>query len=172
MSKKLTRDFFQRDVVEVAPDLIGKILCRKYEDGSIQKVRILETEAYRGPNDLACHASKGRTERTEAFYMDGGHVYMFLCYGVHWMINFVTGHVDEPQAVLLRGVEGANGPGKLTKLLNLDKSFYGADLITSDKIWIEDDGVKLDYITGPRVNINYAGEPWISKPWRFLHKTK
>ena len=168
MPKKLSEDFFQRDVLDVAPDLLGKLLCRKFDDGSIQKFIIQEVEAYRGSDDLACHASKGRTPRTEIMYHNGGHIYVYLIYGMYWMLNFVTYLEDIPQAILIRGIEGFDGPGKLTKALQIDKSFYGENLVTSERLWIEDEDKKINYKTTPRIGIDYAGEIWKNKPWRYL----
>jgi DNA-3-methyladenine glycosylase (3mg) len=165
--KKLEHSFFQRDVLEVAPDLVGKILVRKFDDGSVSRYRIVETEAYRGEEDLACHASKGRTPRTEVMYHGGGKVYVYLIYGMYQMLNFVTSGENIPQAVLIRGIEGFIGPGKLTRHLQIDKSFYGEDLSTSDRIWVETDGKAFGYRTDTRVGIDYAGE-WKDKPWRFI----
>jgi DNA-3-methyladenine glycosylase len=165
---RVIRSFYTRDVLEVTPDLIGLFICRRFADGSVFRFQITEAEAYRGPEDRACHASKGRTARTEAMFSEGGHVYMFIIYGMYWMLNIVTGRKNDPQAALIRGVTGASGPGRCTKLLKLDKSFYGEDLIASERIWVEDTGVRLEYLTTPRIGIKYAGEPWISKPWRFV----
>ena len=92
------REFFRRDVLCVAPELVGRILVRRLPDGTLLRARITETEAYRGEQDTACHASRGRTRRTEVLYHDGGTIYVYLCYGMHWMLNIVTGHADEPQA--------------------------------------------------------------------------
>ena len=89
------REFFRRDVLCVAPDLVGRILVRRLPDGTLLRARITETEAYRGAQDTACHACHGRTKRTEVLYHDGGTIYVYLCYGMHWMLNIVTGHVDE-----------------------------------------------------------------------------
>lgn len=135
------REFFRRDVLCVAPDLVGLILVRRLPDGTLLRARITETEAYRGAQDTACHACHGRTKRTEVLYHDGGTIYVYLCYGMHWMLNIVTGHVDEPQAVLIRAcADGANGPGKLTKRLQIDKVFNGGDITACPELWIEDDG--------------------------------
>ena len=163
----IDRSFFQRDVLEVAPQLIGKILCRRFDDGKIIKLRITETEAYRGEEDLACHASKGRTKRTEVMYHEGGKLYMYLIYGMYWMLNIVTGGENEPQATLIRGLEGVYGPGRLTRHLSLDKSFYGEALGESQRIWLENDGISHNYIVDKRIGVDYAGE-WANKPWRFL----
>jgi DNA-3-methyladenine glycosylase len=168
---RLSVDFFTRDVLEVAPDLIGKTLVRKFEEGKIQKFIIIEVEAYRGGDDLACHASKGRTSRTEVMFHNGGKVYVYLIYGMYWMLNFVTEKEGVPQAVLIRGIEGFDGPGKLTKALNIDKSFYGEDICASDRLWIEDGINNPNFETTPRIGIDYAGEIWKSKPWRYFLKT-
>ena len=131
---------------------------------------ILEVEAYRGKEDLACHASKGRTNRTEIMYHEGGKIYVYLIYGMYWMLNFVTGEQDIPQAVLVRAIEGYDGPGKLTRELQIDRSFYGEDLTTSSRIWLEHSNGRYDITSGERIGIDYAGEPWKSKPWRFVGK--
>jgi DNA-3-methyladenine glycosylase len=166
MESRLTDDFFMRDVLSVAPELPGKYLAHRQND-SINYYLITEVEAYRGEEDKACHASKGRTGRTEIMYHDGGHIYVYLVYGIYWMLNFVTGIEDEPQAVLIRGLENLNGPGKLTRFLNIDRSYYGENLFLSSRIWVEDRDQKPIITSSPRIGIGYAGEPWISKPWRF-----
>ena len=168
MNKRLGRGFFNQDVLVVAPQLLGKQLVRRYPDGTIATYIITETEAYRGEKDLACHASKGRTPRTEVMYGEGGHLYMYLIYGMYWMLNVVTGNVGIPQAVLFRGLLEASGPGRLTRLIRVDKDFYGEDLASSDRIWVEECETLTPYTTGPRVGIDYAGEPWKDMPWRFL----
>jgi DNA-3-methyladenine glycosylase len=86
------------------------------------------------------------------------------------MLNFVAGHENDASAVLIRGIEGVSGPGRVGRELQLDKSFYGENLLTSSRIWIEDSGEKADYFCSQRVGIEYAGEPWVSKPWRFVSK--
>lgn len=169
MPEKLQQDFFSRDVLQVAPELIGKTLCVKTLRGMVRHT-ITEAEAYRGEDDLACHASKGRTPRTEIMYAQGGHVYVYLIYGMYWMFNIVTGKAGDPQAALIRGINGFDGPGKLTRHLEIDKSYYGIDLTVSEQIWIEDTGVTTPYRKTPRIGIAYAGEPWVSKPWRFVQK--
>jgi len=163
---RLGDNFFIRDVLDVAPELLGKILVIKKDDSIIQ-FPITEVEAYRGEADRACHASKGRTARTEIMYHQGGVIYVYLIYGMYWMLNFVTGVANQPQAALIRGIEGFDGPGKLTKQLSINKSFYGENLCHSQRIWLEDSKSVKDFIATPRIGIDYAGEPWISKPWRF-----
>jgi DNA-3-methyladenine glycosylase len=164
---RLSRDFYIRDVLEVAPDLPGKILIVKLEKGVYKRLKITEVEAYRGSEDRACHAFKGRTARTEIMFHDGGRLYIYFIYGMYWMLNIVTGDSNIPQAVLIRGVEGYSGPGKLTKALGIDKSFYGEDLVLSDRIWVEDAGAVHSVKNGPRIGIDYAGEYWKSRPWRY-----
>ena len=163
---KLDASFFKRDVLEVAPELIGKILVRQFDDGHTLRYRITETEAYRGVEDLACHASKGRTPRTEVMFHSGALIYVYLIYGMYWMMNFVTGEDGNPQAALIRGLEGFYGPGRLTRHIQIDKSFYGEDMTISRRIWVEEDSFKALYSEKSRIGIDYAGE-WSDKPWRF-----
>ncbi len=164
---RLERKFFTRDVLEVAPELLSKLLAIRAEDDEIRRYVISETEAYRGEDDKACHASKGRTRRTEIMYHEGGRLYIYFVYGMHWMLNIVASGKNNPQAVLIRGLENFPGPGRVTKILGIDRSFYGEDLITSGRIWIEDQGVKPAFKTGTRIGIDYAGEFWKTKPWRY-----
>jgi DNA-3-methyladenine glycosylase len=167
VSKRLIRGFYTRDVLDVAPDLMGKELIVRQRDDLLSRYIINEVEAYRGPEDMACHASKGKTRRTSIMFNEGGRVYVYFVYGMYWMLNIVTGKEDEPQAVLIRGIEGFNGPGKLTRELNINGTFYGEDLTVSNRIWIEDIGRTFKYKRGPRIGINYSGKPWIDMPWRF-----
>ena len=163
---KIEKDFFLRDVLDVAPDLIGKKLVRVI-DGLRSEYYITEVEGYRGEEDLACHASKGRTRRTEVMFHEGGKLYIYFIYGIYHMLNIVAGPEGLPQAVLIRGVKGVEGPGKLTRALKIDQSFYGEEIYNSNRLWIEDGLRNPDYITLPRVGINYAGEYWISRMWRW-----
>jgi DNA-3-methyladenine glycosylase len=163
---RLSPDFFLRDVLEVAPALIGKLLVRRFEDGRIEKYRITETEAYRGMEDRACHASKGRTPRTEVMFQEGGTVYVYLIYGQYWLLNLVTGLDGDASAVLIRGIEGFTGPGRVGRELRLDRSFYGESLINSPRIWLEDAESASEIRTSKRIGINYSGE-WAEKLWRF-----
>jgi DNA-3-methyladenine glycosylase len=168
--EKLTRDFYIRDVLEVAPELPGKKLVLKLPDGSFGRFTITEVEAYRGCEDRACHASKGRTPRTEIMYHEGGRLYIYFIYGMYWMLNIVTGKKDEPQAVLIRGIDDYPGPGILTRSLGIDKSFYGEDLHSSERIWLEDYGKMYEVQTSPRIGVDYAGEYWRARPWRYYIK--
>ena len=131
MPERLKDSFFLRDVLEVAPELLGKTIVRRFDNQEIHRYKITDVEAYRGNDDLACHASKGKTPRTEVMFQNGGLVYVYLIYGIYWMLNIVTGKENEPAAVLIRGVESISGPGRVGKKLQLDKSFYGERLIES-----------------------------------------
>ncbi|WP_291859343.1 DNA-3-methyladenine glycosylase [Marinilabilia sp.] len=168
---RLSRHFFSRDVLEVAPELLGKTLVRRFENGEILRLTINEVEAYRGEEDLGCHASKGRTPRTEVMYHRGGLVYVYLIYGMYWLLNFTTGREGIPQAVLIRGSVEIEGPGRIGRALKLDKSFYGEDSISSNRLWIENNKnlpERPKIITSPRIGIDYAGENWAGKHWRFV----
>ncbi len=164
---RLLRNFYIRDVLEVAPELIGKILIVRSVEGVYGRYLVTEVEAYRGSEDKACHASRGRTSRTEIMYHEGGRLYMYFIYGMYWMMNIVTGGESNPQAVLVRGVERFPGPGKLTRSLGINRSFYGEDLVTSERLWLEDAGLSPEVKTGERIGIDYAGEYWKTRPWRF-----
>lgn len=163
---KLEKDFYLQPALELAPQLIGKILCRRFAD-KVLKARIIETEAYYGESDTACHAHKGRTSRTKTMYEEGGIAYVYLCYGIHNMLNIVSGPLDHPEAALIRGVEGYIGPGKLTKYMEIDRSFNGICLL-GDVLWIEDDGIDFQYNASTRIGINYASEEYRDKLWRFI----
>lgn len=166
----LGRDYFAADAKALAPDLIGKLLCRRTENGII-KARITETECYFGEEDTACHAHKGKTERTKVMYEAGGITYVYLCYGIHSLLNIVTGCEGHPEAVLIRGVEGANGPGKTTKMLRISLSDNALPLTEESGIWIEDDGSEKPKIQRlARVGIDYASKRDRERKWRFVKK--
>lgn len=167
MPGRLKSEYFTRDVLEVAPGLLSKVIVIKGSDDKERRFAITETEAYRGSEDLACHASKGRTLRTEVMFGRGGKLYVYFVYGMYWMLNIVTGSENDPQAVLIRGLDACSGPGRVGRLLGIDRSFYGEDISTSERIRIEDTGEKPVYRTGPRIGISYAGEYWKNKPWRY-----
>lgn len=166
--KRLTRDFYSRDVLEVTPDLLGKWLVRRFDDGTVRRYIISEAEAYRGGEDKACHASRGYTERTSVMFGEGGHVYVYLIYGMYWMFNIVTGPKGLPQASLVRAVLNIDGPGKLTRELCIDRSFYGENLVTSKRLWLEDNPVKPSIRSAPRIGVDYAGEYWKNIHWRYI----
>lgn len=167
MAKRMGRKALVRPADELAPELLGKLLCRKTDKGTL-KLRIMETECYMGEEDTACHASKGRTERTKTLYEKGGTAYIYLCYGIHSLFNVVSGKEGHPEAVLIRGVEGFNGPGKLTCAMEIDRSLNGEDMTVSRRLWLEDDGYRPAYITAKRVGIDYATEEYREILWRFI----
>lgn len=168
--ERLKIEFYKQDAVTVAEKLLGKILIRVNENGSICRYKITETEAYLGEEDAACHASKGRTPRTDIMYSDGGNVYVYLIYGMYWMLNVVTGMENHPQAVLIRGIDEIIGSGKVGRELKIDKSFYGENLSNSKRIWIENAADVSEFTTAPRIGIDYAADEWKFKPWRFILK--
>lgn len=167
MGKRMGRKALSRPADVLAPELLGKLLCRKTDQG-ILKFRIMETECYMGEEDTACHASKGKTERTKILYEKGGTAYVYLCYGIHALFNVVSGREGHPEAVLIRGVEGYNGPGKLTRAMGIDRTLNGEDMTVSKRLWLEDDGYRPSYLTAKRVGIDYATEEYREILWRFI----
>lgn len=163
---RLDHSFFHRECLDVAQDLVGKVLVHRC-GGEIRRLRITETEAYCGVSDTACHASKGKTKRTEVLWMEAGTVYLYLCYGIHWLLNIVTGEENDPQAVLIRACEGADGPGKLTKQLGINGQLNRSSVLTGDQLWIEDDGFACRVAFDTRIGIGYAAEEDQQKLWRF-----
>jgi DNA-3-methyladenine glycosylase len=188
---KLPREFYTRpDVLEVARDLLGKKLVVPNRNGRRVSGIIVETEAYRGPEDRASHAWNGRrTQRTETMYGLGGTAYVYFVYGMYNQFNVVTNVENTPHAVLVRALEPAegleiirrrrpakseyeltSGPGRLCLAMGIDRKLNKADLL-GDRVWIEE-GVSVsprDVARGPRIGIDYA-EKWITKPWRFWIK--
>ena len=169
MTKKLDYPFFHRPCLSVARELVGKVLAHRMGDGSVLRLRISETESYCGEADTACHAHKGRTNRTEVLYADAGTIYVYLCYGIHWLLNVVTGDAEDPQAVLIRACLDANGPGKLTKALGITGEL-NRGTIFGEELWIEDDGFTCELETDKRVGIGYAAQEDQDKLWRFKMK--
>ena len=186
--------WFSRPTCVVAADLIGKVLCRQLTDSDgkqkILRMRISETEAYIGEGDAACHAHAGtRTARTEIMYSQGGVFYVYLTYGIHHMLNLVSGPAESPEAVLIRAgfftedserlldeqllsadkplsplkeIKQLAGPGKLTKHLQINRDLYGEPITPASGVWIEDDGCQPPISLRPRIGIDYAGE---AKDW-------
>lgn len=180
MRKKLDRDFYIKPTLQVAKDLLGKYIVRKVGNKKLVG-KIIETEAYIGPQDKASHAFGGKiTPRNRAEYFVGGHIYIYLVYGMYWQMNISTSEEGKPECVLIRAVEpeggeifSANGPGKFCRYLNLDKSFYGKDLTKSKRIWLEDRGEKIkpsQILATKRIGIDYAGSYWSRRKLRFLIK--
>lgn len=192
MKKRLNRGFYLQPTLTVSKKLLGKYLVHRTKKGIISG-KIVETEAYIGPQDKASHSFGGKiTARNLAEYLKGGHIYIYLVYGMYWQFNISTAKVGSPECVLLRALEPedgiqqmiknrpkakkernlANGPGKLCQALELDKSHYGLDTVKSKEVWLEDRGQsfkKSDIIASVRIGIDYA-EEWAKKPWRFYVK--
>ncbi len=168
---RLDRAFYQMHADALAPALLGKLLCRKIADGVI-RMRITETECYMGESDTACHASKGKTKRTQVLYEIGGTIYVYLCYGIHDMLNVVAGDAGFPEAVLIRGADDIFGPGRVTKAMQVTRELNQKDLCGSEELWIEDDGCKPTYHTTPRVGIGYASKEDQARLWRFIADTE
>lgn len=167
-SKRLTKDFYLEDAEILAPRLLGKILVRRTENGIIRAV-ITETECYKGTDDTACHASRGKTARTAVMFEEGGRAYIYLCYGMHNMLNIVSGGEGEPQAVLIRSLAGIVGPGRLTKAMNISRELNGEILYASERLWLED-GESLEYTQTPRIGIDYADKKDRERLWRYIAK--
>jgi DNA-3-methyladenine glycosylase len=174
--KILSRRYFARPTVQVARSLIGKYVVREI-DGRILAGKIIEVEAYVGPQDKACHASKGRTQRTEVLFGPPGVAYVYLIYGMYHCLNVVTEREEFPSAVLIRAIEIdgelIDGPGRLGRTLQIDRRLNRADLTTGESLWFEDRGALVkrgDVGAHPRIGVDYAGA-WAKKLWRFRLRT-
>lgn len=155
--------------ISLARSLLGMFLVRQLPGEAPSRHLITEVEAYDGERDLACHASKGRTGRTEVLYETGGIWYVYLCYGIHEMLNLVVGPKDWPAALLIRGVEGTSGPGRVTKALRIDRQLNGKPEDAASGLHLEA-GVSVPrkaILVSPRIGVDYAGPVWSLKPWRF-----
>lgn len=169
MAARLTSTFFDRPTTDVAKDLLGKFLIREHNDHH-WALMITEVEAYDGPDDKASHAHKGRTARTEPMFAHAGIFYVYLVYGMHWMLNIVTGPKEYPAAVLIRGglimlptgeIEHIDGPAKLTKFLKIGKEFNGMDATNQTGLWFEDRDIAIPaehIIERRRIGVDYAAE--------------
>ena len=180
-SNPLPRTFFDRPTLKVAKELLGKALLRQTSNGLIETM-IVDVEAYVGPQDRACHASKGRTKRTEVLFGPAGYTYVYMIYGMYHCLNFVTESVDYPAAVLIRGLEVVgnplspdttpariDGPGRVCRFLSLDRTHNVLDATKKEIIWVEDRGISIPKSriqALPRIGVDYAGE-WANKLWRF-----
>lgn len=170
MRRVLSQKYFAtNDTVTLARSLIGKFLVRKI--GKKECVfMITEVEAYDGHDDKASHAHKGKTARNEIMFGRAGYWYIYFTYGMHWLLNIVTGEKEYPAAILLRGVEGVSGPARLTKKLSIDKKLHGTRASKASGLWIEDRGVVVppqQINATPRVGVDYAGS-WKHKKYRFV----
>lgn len=171
MQKILGKEFYVRPTLTVARELLGKYLVRRFEDGSETALMITEVEAYDGFEDKASHASKGKTNRTQVMFGPGGVWYVYFIYGMYEMLNIVTGPKDYPAAILIRGVEGINGPGKLTKHFHITRQFNKLPAAKKTGLYIEDRGVIIkpsQIKKSPRIGVGYAGPVWSGKPYRFF----
>ena len=165
-----TEELVRLGAEEAAEVLIGKLLCKRTEEGTVLRARITETECYCGEEGTACHAHRGKTERNRPLYEEGGISYVYLCYGIHSLLNIITGKKDHPEGVLIRGVEGLNGPGRVTKNLGITLRDNTLPLTPESGLWLEDDGYIPESIQRlPRVGIDYAEEADRLRPWRFLN---
>jgi len=182
---KLSRPFYEQSTIDVAKQLLGKFLIHRHADATLVG-RIVETEAYLGPHDLACHAAKGRTKRTDVMFGAAGHAYVYFIYGFYNMLNLVTEAKDYPAAVLIRAVEPvrgieqmkqnrknellhhlASGPGKLCQAFAIDRSLNGAD-VCGKVLYLEDQGGSMPkFDATPRIGVDYAAQ-WKDKPLRFV----
>jgi DNA-3-methyladenine glycosylase len=173
---RLPRAFYDRDTATVARELLGCRLFRRGVDGVIVETRIVETEGYLGPHDLACHTARGRTPRTEVMFGPPGHAYVYLIYGMYACLNCVTEAEGHGSAVLIRAVEPVvpatpsvrlDGPGRLTRGLRIDRADNGTDLVEGDALFVAaPERPVVDVASGPRVGVDYAGE-WAAAPLRF-----
>jgi len=171
--KKLTQSFFQRPAEEVARALIGKILVRRL-DGKLFRARLIETEAYLGPDDLASHASKGRTRRTEVLFGAPGRAYVYLIYGLYEMLNVVAGAAGQGQAVLIRAAlplddwkADLSGPGRLTRAMEITRLQNGLDLIGTQIYLLDNPDDQPAVQSAKRIGIDYARQ-WKDAPLRFV----
>jgi DNA-3-methyladenine glycosylase len=175
---QLTRASFNLPTLRVSRDLLGKFIVRRHRGRQLAAM-ITEVEAYKGPRDRAAHTFGGRrTARVEPLYADGGTAYVYLVYGIHWLLNFSTAGAETPEGVLIRGVltaDGAkprllSGPGRVTTYLRIDRRLDHVDATRSAVMWLEDRGIRVAarrIMTGPRVGIDYAGAYWAARRWRF-----
>jgi DNA-3-methyladenine glycosylase len=184
MKRTLTSKFFNRPTLAVARDLLGTFIVRRTR-GRETALMITEVEAYDGPRDLASHASRGMTARTSIMFGPAGLFYIYFTYGIHWMVNIVTGPPGYPAAILLRAGMYRNlktghnvhvtGPARLTKFLKIDGRQNKKPAIKKTGLWFEDRGMKVHHtkvIPGKRIGVDYAGRIWSAKLYNFKFLTK
>jgi DNA-3-methyladenine glycosylase len=165
------KEFRPKNTVALARGLLGRVLVRTFPDGRQVRHVITEVEAYHGERDRASHASHGRTRRNAPMFAPGGAWYVYLCYGLHEMLNLVTGPRDFPAAILIRGVAGLAGPGRLTKALEIDRRLNSAPAAPASGLHLETASVRVPrrlVRATPRIGVDYAGPVWAGKPWRFF----
>jgi len=161
------RSFFTIPVLELAENLLGKIIVRKFETGGMKRFQITEVEVY-GANDSACHAYRGKTNRNAPMFEEGGILYVYLCYGIFDIANIVSGKAGSPEGVMIRGIDNIEGPGRSSRAMEITREHNREDLTVSDKIWIENDGFMPTNIERlKRVGISYATQEDQDKLWRF-----
>lgn len=175
--KYLDEKFFLQKTLRAAEDLVGCYIVRKIGKKKI-KLLITETEAYIGPHDLACHSSKGRTKRTEIMFGEPGTIYVYMIYGIHFMLNIVTEKKDYPAAILVRGAGEYTGPGKLSKVLEINMKLNGKKAVPQNGIWFEphedviegkkEKSKKIRIKKAKRIGVEYAGPIWAEKKYRFV----
>jgi DNA-3-methyladenine glycosylase len=166
----LAASFFARPAAQVARDLLGMVLIRRQGRLVIAHL-VTETEAYEGAHDLASHSARGRTARTEVMFGTAGCLYVYRIYGLHWMLNIVTGEIDEAGAVLIQGLDLVSGPGRVAAALGIDASLNGRKATKATGLWFEDVGCRPPRSRirrTPRIGVDYAGPIWAAKKLRFL----
>jgi DNA-3-methyladenine glycosylase len=172
--KRLRREFYRRNTLDVARDLLGRVVCRGLPGGEVRRGRIVEVEAYDGPDDRASHAHRGRTRRNAPMFEAGGIAYVYQVYGVHHCLNVVTGEKDYPAAVLIRATEtpvattSASGPGRLCRAFGIDRALDGRSL-TGKELWLEEGAVipEAEVRRTARIGVAYAGG-WARRAYRFV----
>ncbi len=172
VGKPIGQEFFNRPTLVVAEELLGQYLCRQIE-GETERHIITEVEAYDGQEDKACHAHKGKTQRNQVMFGPAGQWYVYLCYGMHWLLNIVTGPEEYPAAVLFRGLQTTTGPGRLTKFLQINSDQNEKPALPDSGLWLEASALNIckeDISRTPRIGIDYAGSPWVEAPYRFILK--
>jgi DNA-3-methyladenine glycosylase len=167
--KYLDETFFAQKTLKAAKELVGCYLVRKIGK-KMYRLKIAETEAYVGPHDLASHSSKGRTERTEIMFAEPGTIYIYMIYGMYFMLNIVTEKKGFPAAILIRGAGEWGGPGRLSRALQIDQKLNGKKAVPDNGLWFEprDENFKVKIKKTKRIGIDYAGPIWAEKEYRFV----
>lgn len=161
----LDRSYYSRPATELAPDMLGKLLCHRFPDG-VRRYRVTETEIYYGMEDTACHVHRCPTGRARIMFEAGGLAYVHRCHMFN-LLTIVTGPEGHPEGVLIRGAERFDGPGRIGRELGLELSMYGSVMSPDGVLWMEDDGCRPDFGTFPRIGIGYASDEDRARLWRF-----